>query len=160
MSNGVIAVDVVEVVETGFLKTEHVFRTFSEILGAFTLNAGKSSGSYAGSDGSSLRFIKTNFWRSHYDFQQDGAVLGSAAPRGKLSRAFLIQFEEEIYGLFPGGKLRSWVIKNNHDQVLCEFRPRGVFKRGAIITILSPMSFNLLLFSYCLVNKRWQEQSS
>ena len=160
MSNGVIAADIIEVVETGFIKTEHVFKTLNEIYGVFTLNAGKSSGSYAGSNGLSLRFTKTNFWRSHYDFQQDGAVLGSAAPRGKLSRSFLISFEEELFGLFRGGKLRSWVIKNNLDQVLCEFRPRGVFKRGAIITILSPLPFNLLLFSYCLVSKRWQEQSS
>ena len=160
MSNGVIAADVVEVVETGFLKTKHVFRTLSETFGVFTLNAGISSGSYAGNDGSSLKFNRTNFWRSHYDLQKNGAVLGSAAPRGKLSRSFLISFEEELFGLFRGGKLKSWVIKNNLDQVLCEFRPRGVFKRGAIIMILSPLPFNLLLFSYCLVSKRWQEQSS
>jgi len=159
MSNGVIAADIIEVVETGFIKTEHVFKTLNEIYGVFTLNAGKSGGSYSGSDGSSLKFIKTKFWRSHYDLMKNGAVLGSAAPRGKLSRSFLISFEEELFGLFRGGKLRSWVIKNNLDQVLCEFRPRGVFKRGAIITILSPLPFNLLLFSYCLVNKRWQEQS-
>jgi len=127
MSDGVFKTDVVEVVETGFLKTEHVFRTLSETFGVFTLKAGKSSGSYSGSDGSSLRYAKTNFWRSHYELQQDGAVLGSAAPRGKLSRAFLITYEEEFYGLFPGGKLRSWVIKNNLDQVLCEFKPRGGF---------------------------------
>ena len=161
MSNEIIAADVIEVVEKGFIKTEHVFRTLSEVFGVLNLNAGKSNGSYTGSDESRLRFTKTNFWRSNYDLQQNGAVLGRAAPRGKLSRAFLITFEDEIYGLFPGGgKFRSWIIKNNLDQVLCEIRPRGTFKRGAIITILNPMLYNLLVFSYCLVNKRWQEQSS
>ena len=41
MSKEVIAVDVIEVVETGFIKTEHVFRTLSEVFGVVNLNAGK-----------------------------------------------------------------------------------------------------------------------
>jgi len=158
MNDSVIAADVVEVVETGFIKTEHVFRTTNEILGVLTFNAGKTRGSYAGSDGTLLRFKRTNFWKSNYDLEQDGAVLSSAAPSGKLSRAFVFGFEGNVYGFFPGGrKFRHWVVKNEIEEVLCEIGPRGAFKRGALIRFFYPVPIVLVVFVFCLVSKRWQE---
>jgi hypothetical protein len=161
MNSGEVAVDAFEVIETGVFKTEHVFQSSTQVFGLLILKAGKSAGTFTGADESTLDFSKTSFWKSHYELRQGSAVLGSAAPRGKLRRAFLISFDDEIFGLFPGGsKLRSWKIKNYQDQVLCEIHPRGALKRGAILKIFSPVPFNLLVFSYCLVIKRWQEQSS
>jgi hypothetical protein len=44
--------------------------------------------------------------------------------------------------------------------VLLDIQPRGVFRRGAYLTILEPMNIDLLVFTYYLVNARWQEQSA
>ena len=161
MSDGEIAVDVIEVIETGVFKTEHVFQSSTQVFGSLVLKAGKSSGTFIGTDEAVFEFAKHGFWKARYEFRQGSAVLGSTAPRRKLSRDLLITFEGEVYGLFQGGsKLRSWRLVKDPDQVLCEITPRGAFKRGAILQIISPVPFNLLVFSYCLVTRRWQEQSS
>jgi hypothetical protein len=161
MNHEMIAVDVIEVVETGVFKTEHVFQSTTHVFGVLTLKAGKSEGVYSGADGTTLEYKKTSFWKSNYELRQGSAAVASAAPRSKLSRAMVLSFEADVYGLFPGGKgLRSWILKNIQNQVICEIRPRKAFKRGGYLKILSPISFNLLVFVYCLVQKRWQEQSS
>jgi hypothetical protein len=160
MSDGEVAADVIEVIETGIFKTEHVFQSPTQVFGSLVLKAGKSSGTFTGADEGILEFLKHGFWKARYELRKGSAVLGSTAPRGKLNRDLLISFGGEDYGLFQGGKkIRSWrIIKE--DRVLCEISPRGAFKKGAILQIFSPVPFNLLLFSYCLVSKRWQEQSS
>lgn len=158
--NNEIAVDAIEVVETGVFKTEHVFQSSIQVFGSLILKVGKSSGAFTGADVGILEFSKHGFWKARYELRQGSAVLGSTAPRGKLNRDLLITFEGEVYGLFQGGsKLRSWRVVKDQDRVLCEISPRGAFKRGAIIRIIAPIPFNLLVFSYCLVTKRWQEQS-
>ena len=161
MSNGEITADAIEVIETGVFKTEHVFQSQTHDFGRLVLKAGKSSGTFTGADGETFEFVKHGFWKARYEFRQGSAVLGSIAPRGKLNRDMLISFEGEVYGLFQGGrKLRSWRVMKDQDLVLCDISPRGGFKRGAILQIFSPVPFNLLVFSYCLVTRRWQEQSS
>jgi hypothetical protein len=161
MSSGEVTADIIEVVETGVFKTDHVFQSSTQVFGSLELKAGKSSGIFTSVEGESLDFSKQGFWRARYELRQGSAVLGSAAPRRKLNRDLLISFEGVDYGLFQGGsKLRSWRIVNNQDHVLCEINPRGPFKRGAILRIFAPVPLNLLVFSYCLVTKRWQEQSS
>jgi hypothetical protein len=88
-------------------------------------------------------------------------VIASAAPRGGLSRVVIIAFEDEFFALLPGkGMSRSWTLRNSQDQVLCEFKPRGTFKRGAMLRILNQISISLLVFSYCLVSIKWQQQSA
>jgi hypothetical protein len=151
----------IAVIETGIFKTEHVFGSQADIFGTLTLNAGKTKGTYTGLEDLSLIFEKTSFWKSLYELRQEGAVIASAAPRGGLSRVLIITFEDETFALLPGkGLSRSWVLKNSLAQVLCEFKPRGTFKRGAILRIFNQISISLLIFSYCLVSKKWQEQSA
>ena len=162
MSSGESTADVIEVIETGVFKTEHNFQSSTQVFGTLVLKAGKSSGTFTGADGGTFEFIKHGFWKARYELRHEsGAVLASAAPHGKLKRDLLISFEGKVHGLFPGGsKLRSWRVMKDQNQVMCEISPRGAFKRGGILRIFSPVPFNLLVFAYCLVSKRWQEQSS
>jgi hypothetical protein len=44
--------------------------------------------------------------------------------------------------------------------ILLEVQPRGIFRRGAYLTILGPVEADLLAFVYYLVNVRWQEQTA
>ena len=53
-----------------------------------------------------------------------------------------------------------WTLRNARDQILCEIKPRGVFKRGAMFRILNQLPITLLVFTYCLVSKSWQDQSA
>jgi len=161
MNNESFKADLIGVIETGFFKTEHVFGSQSDVFGTLTLNAGKTKGTYTGLEDLSLIFEKVSFWKSLYELRQEGAVIASAAPRGGLSRVLIITFEGETFGLFPGkGLSRSWVLKNSLGQVLCEFKSRGTFKRGAMLRIFNQISISLLIFSYCLVRIKWQEQSA
>ncbi len=161
MNNESFTADLIGVIETGVFKTEHLFGTQSDVLGVLTLNAGKTKGTYTGLEDLSLIFEKISFWKSHYELKQEGAVIASAAPRGGLSRVSIITFEGEPYALLPGkGMSRSWTLRNSQDQVLCEFKPRGTFKRGAMLRILNQISISLLVFSYCLVSIKWQQQSA
>jgi hypothetical protein len=153
--------DLIEVLETGAFKTEHVFQTDEGILGSLSLNVGKTEGAFQAVDEKELTFKKTSPWKSNYEWRDGSSLIGSAVPRKALSRAFLIDFQGTGYGLIPGGtKMRSWRVINSSDQELCEILPRGAFKRGARIRIKAEIPIGLLIFSYCLVNKRWQEQSS
>ncbi len=161
MNNESFTADLIAVVETGIFKTEHLFGTQSGVLGVLALNAGKTKGTYTGLEDLSLVFEKINFWKSQYELKQEGAVIASAAPRGGLSRVVVITFEGEPYALLPGkGLSRSWTLKNSQDQFLCEFKPRGTFKRGAMLRILNQVPISLMVFSYCLVRNKWQEQSA
>ena len=161
MNNESFTADLIAVVETGIFKTEHLFGTQSGVLGVLALNAGKTKGTYTGLEDLSLVFEKINFWKSQYELKQEGAVIASAAPRGGLSRVVIITFEGEPYALLPGkGLSRSWTLKNSQDQFLCEFKPRGTFKRGAMLRILNQVPISLMVFSYCLVRNKWQEQSA
>ena len=161
MNNEYFTADLIAVIETGIFKTEHLFGTQSDTLGVLTLNAGKTKGTFTGQEDLSLIFDKISFWKSHYELKQEGAVIASAAPRGGLSRVLIITFEDELFVLLPGkGMSRNWILKNSQDQIICEFKPRGTFKRGAMLKILNQISISLLVFSYCLVIIKWQQQSA
>jgi len=161
MTNEEMRADLIEVLEKGTFNTEHTFMTSSGMLGVLNLKSGRTEGIFQGADGSNLLFKKTSFWKSNFDLRQGGMILSTAAPRGRLSRALRIDFDSMEYGLHPGGsKLRSWVIKDCQDQVICELDPRGLLKRGALIRIIQEVPLPLVVFAYCLVSRRWQEQSS
>jgi len=157
-----LKVDVIEVTVTGTFKTAHVFNAELGILGVLTLKSGKGEGSFVGADDSLLAFNKTSIWKSNYELLQGNEVIASASPpKKKITRAFNLDFEGEIYTLSPGGsKRRSWTIKSSPGQAICEFLPRGALKRGALIWIQSEIPLALLVFGYCLVLKRWQEESA
>jgi hypothetical protein len=161
MNDQEVRADLIEVIESGVLKTEHVFQYGGGILGVLNLKAGRTEGIFKTEDNKEYVFKKTSFWKSFYEWKDYTIVVASAKPARKFSRAFLIEFQGATYGLFPGGsKLRSWKVKNISSQALCEIYPRGAFKRGARVKISAEIPTGLLAFCYCLVTKRWQEQSS
>jgi len=156
-----VKADVIEVTVSGTFKTEHVFNTPEGVLGALTIKGSKGEGSFIGADEVVLDFKKPSIWKSQYEFQEGTVVIGKAHPPKKLKRAFEIDFEGEIYYLTPGGsKMRSWTFKNIQAQGICEVLPRGGLKRGAYIKIGAEIPLKLLVFVYCLVIKRWQEESA
>ena len=153
--------DLIEVIETGTFRTEHTFQFGRGVLGVLKFNSGRSEGEFIASDGTEYQFKKTTFWKSNYVWKKGESILASAAPRGKLTRAFIIDFQGSTYGLFPGGsKPRSWKVKNISEKDLCEIMPRGAFKRGAHLWIRDEIPIDLLIFCYSLVSRCWQEQSS
>jgi len=153
--------DAIEVTVSGTFKKEHVFNTPEGILGVLTIKGSKGEGSFIGADEVVLDLKKPSIWKSQYEFQEGTAVIGKAHPPKKLKRAFEIDFEGEIYHLTPGGsKMRSWMLKNVQAQGICEVLPRGGLKRGAYLKIGAEIPLKLLVFVYCLVIKRWQEESA
>ena len=153
--------DVIEITVSGTFKTEHVFNTPEGVLGTLKIKGSKGEGNFIGADEVVLEFKKPSVWKNQYEFYEGTSVIGKAHPPKKLKRAFEIDFEEEIYHLTPGGsKMRSWTLKNNQGQGICEVLPRGGLKRGAYIKIGAEIPLKLLVFVYCLVIKRWQEESA
>jgi hypothetical protein len=161
MENDFYTADVIEVREKGTFKTEHFFRTPMEELGILSLKASRAEGEFIGNDGLKYSLKKTSFWKSTYEWRLGTQLIATAQKKGTLGRAFLINYENNLYGLFPGGsKLKSWLLKNAQEIIMSEFQPRGAFKRGAYIKIKTQIPLPLLVFVYCLVSRRWQEESS
>ena len=153
--------DVIEVTVSGTFKTEHVFNTPEGVLGALTIKGSKGEGKFTGADDAVLEFKKPSVWKNQYELQEGNGTIGKAHPPKKLKRAFEVDLEGEIYHLGPGGsKMRSWILKNAQGQGICEILPRGGLKRGAFLRIGAEIPLKLLVFSYCLVVKRWQEESA
>lgn len=156
-----ISADVIGVSATGFFKSEHVFTTGGRILGTLQINAGKSAGTFQGADGIQLAFKKTNFWKSTYQLEESGDILGTAKKRKPLGKALSLEYQGEPFKLVPGGgMLRRWRLLDGGEEVLCEYLLRGVFKRGAWLRIFAPVEVKLMIFAYCLVTGRWQEESA
>lgn len=161
MDQAELKTDVIEVTVSGTFKTEHVFNTPDGVLGTLTIKGTKGEGNFVGADESVLDFKKPSVWKNQYELQDGNAVIGTAHPPKKLKRAFEINLDENIYALTPGGsKMRSWTLHNSQGRGISEVIPRGALKRGAYIKIGSEIPLKLLVFMYCLVIKRWQEESS
>lgn len=157
--NGEVTTDIIQIKATGSLKTRHEFLFPGGNLGTLLLNAGKTEGTFQGADGSILTHKKTSFWKSTYQMEENGKEVARANPLKTLNRAMLIDHHQKQYKLMPGGgRSRSWRLIDEAD-TLCEYLLRGTFKRGALIQIFSPVQMELLVFGYCLVCKRWQEES-
>jgi len=161
MDQAELKADVIEVTVSGAFKTEHVFNTPEGILGALTIKGAKGEGNFVGADDAVLDFKKPSVWKNQYELKEGSALIGTAHPPKKLKRAFQIDLEGEIYHLVPGGsKMRSWTLQNSQGQGISEVLPRGGLKRGAFIKIGAEIPLKLLVFVYCLVVKRWQEEAS
>jgi hypothetical protein len=161
MDQAELKADLIEVTVSGTFKTEHVFNTQGGILGTLTVRGSKREGKFLGADESALDFKKPSIWKDRYELLEGNSTIGKAHPPKKLKRTYQIDFTGEIYQLARGGsKLRSWTLTNTRGQGICEVLPRGGLKRGAFIKIGSDIPLNLLVFVYCLVIKRWQEEST
>ncbi len=153
--------DFIEVTVKGSLKTEHDFQSADGRLGLLKMNGLITEGTFQGVDGLSIHFKKTSLLKAQYELDQEGVKLGSAKPAKALRKALSLELEGKSFSLVPGKLLtRTWNLLNSEGSPICELKPRGVLKRGAVIQILSPVELKLLVFAYCLVTKRWQEESS
>lgn len=151
----------VEVSVSGTFKTEHLLKTPDESLGSLVIKGGKGEGVFTGKGDIVLEFKKPSAWKSQYELLEGTATIGKAHPPKKLKQAFEIDFEGQIFNLTPGGSnSSSWTLSDHQGQGICEVLPRGGFKRGANIKIGAGIPLKLLVFVYCLVYKRWQEDAA
>ncbi len=161
MERAELRADLIEVTVKGTFKTEHVFNSGEGVLGVLTIKGAKGEGIFSGADEVVLEFKRPSVWKNQYELQQGPTTIGKAHPPKKLKRAFEINLEGTIYHLAPGGsKMRSWTLANMRGQGICEVLPRGGLKRGALMKIGAEIPLKLLVFVYCLVIKRWQEESA
>lgn len=161
MDQAELKADVIEITVSGTFKTEHVFNTPEGVLGTLTIKGTKGEGNFVGADDAVLDFKKPSVWKNIYELHEGSDVIGKAHPPKKLKRAFEIDFEGKLFALSPGGsKLRSWTLVDQQGQGICEILPRGGLKRGAYLKIGAELPLKLLVFSYCLVVKRWQEEAA
>lgn len=156
-----IKADRIEITVSGGFKTEHVFHTAGGVLGVLELRGSRSEGWFRGIDDLQLHFEKTSFWKSRYQLSDQDRVLGAAQPVKALSRKLSLRFEGQPLLLVPGGsKLRSWRLLDSLEKPLLEIQPRRGFKRGALIRVGSETALSVLVFAYCLVSRRWQEENA
>lgn len=159
-SQNMINQGLIEVTVSGTFKTEHDFDSSGNSLGSLVIKGGKGEGVFTGDDELSLMFKKPSAWKNQYELQEGKDVIGKAQPPKKLSKAFDIELEGQMVHLTPGGsKGRSWTLKDGQGHEICEVLPRGGLKRGAKIQVETQVSLKLLVFAYCLVVRRWQEES-
>jgi len=153
--------DLIEISVSGSLRTEHVFHAADGVLGVLNLNGMISKGEFRGADGSELHLEKTNFWKFEYQLSEGGEILAKANSPKAFKRALEIEYQGRSMRLEPhGSKLRSWTALDENHHPICEIKPRGAFKRGAVIHLFSPAALGLLALAYTLVSRRWQEENS
>jgi hypothetical protein len=117
-------------------------------------------GVFHGADGRELVVRRTNWWRGWHEMREGGIVLGTAHLQGFWRRVMGIGFRGATYELRPVDFWsRGWHLWDETGTIVIEIRPRGVFRRGADLTVMKPVNVDLLVFVYYLVNVRWQEQS-
>jgi hypothetical protein len=153
--------DQVEVTVSGLFTTHHLLRTATGVLGALTLPVMRLKGVFRGADGRELVVKRTSWWRGTYKLHEDGDLLGTARPLGIFRRENTVTFDDQTYRLSAAGFwARIWHLKNDAGEVVVEVRPRGALRRGATLRIVRPVDLALLVFTYHLVNARWQEQTT
>jgi hypothetical protein len=154
------AMERAEVIVSGVFTTHHAVRTATEMLGELILSAFSMGGVFHGADGRELVVRRTNWWRGWHEMREGSIVLGSAHRQGFWRRTMGIGFRGATYELRPADFWsRGWHLCDEMGTTVVEIRPRGIFRRGAYLTVMQPVHVDLLIFVYYLVNVRWQEQS-
>jgi hypothetical protein len=155
------AMDEAEVIVSGFFTTHHYVQTVTETLGELTLPAFSKQGVFYAAGGRELLVQRTNWWRGWHEMREGGVVLGTAHSQGFWRRTTDIGFRGATYELRPADFWsRRWRLHDETDATMMEIRPQGAFRRGAYLTVMKPVNVDLLIFTYYLVNVRWQEQSA
>jgi hypothetical protein len=161
MEKAEIRADLVVTSVSGTFSTEHLFQTSAGILGVLKLKSSKAKGSFQTADGTVYDFDHAAFLKPNYQLKLDDEVLIRSEKRSTLGRQLKVHVNGKTYLLRPGGgTTRSWTLWDEDEYKVCEIQPKGVFSRGAKILIRQEIEMPLLVFTYCLVIKRWQEESS
>lgn len=153
--------DQVEVTVAGVFTTQHAFHTATGALGQLASYAFKRQSLFRGVDGEELTVTRTSWWRGSYELRDATGVVGTAWPMGLLRRENRVQFRTNSYRLVAAGVWgRVWNLLDEAGTTVIVVRPRGVFRRGAILRVMLPVDASLLVFTYSLVSARWHEQAS
>ncbi len=114
---------------------------------------------FQGTDTENYQIEQPSIWKKYYQIREENEVLGAAKPPGFFSRNLLIELEGSFFELTP---VKFWsneyYLKDATGQIISSVQPRGAFKRGALVSIYQPISLALLVLTYFLVTKNWQEQ--
>ena len=161
METGSYSADLIEVRVAGFFKTKHTFHTLSQDLGTLLIKGGKSCGMFHGADNENYQIEQPSIWKKYYQIREENKVLGAAKPPGFFSRNFLINLEGTLFALTPE---KFWSNKyyliDVAGQIVASVLSRGVFKRGALVSVYQPIPLILLVLAYFLVTKSWHEQNT
>ncbi len=151
----------VEVTVSGFFTTHHYLETETGSLGELVLPTFSANGVFRAADGRELVARRTSWWRGWHELREDEVVVGTARPQGFWQRTTSVGFRGQVLRLEPVSFWgRGWRLVDQIGRTLVEVQPRGVFRRGAYLTVLHAVDADLLVFVYYLVNARWQEQSA
>jgi hypothetical protein len=154
-------IDEIEVEVWGLLTTHHELETVAGTWGRFTFPALSGHAVFQTANGRELQMRKTSFWSGSHELLDGDAVLGSADRRGLFRRDIVVRFRGEAYQLEPAGWLtRDWRLLDGSGNLLLEVRPRGVFRRGAYLTLRGAVAAELIAFTYYLVYQRQQEEAA
>jgi len=161
METGSYSADLIEVRVAGIFKTRHTFFTSSQELGTLLIKGGRSCGMFQGADSEKYQIEQPSIWKKYYQIREENEVLGTAKPPGFFSRNFMIDMEDSLFELPP---VKFWsnqyYLKDAAGQIMSDIQSRGTFKRGALVSIYQPISLPLLVLTYFLVTKNWQEQNA
>lgn len=153
--------DQIEVTVSGFLTTRHSMQVGTDVLAGFTLHAFRRTGELLLANGRELTVKQTSIWKGTHEMREGGVLLGHAQTRGVFKREVDIEFGDQQYVLIPGSLWkRNWVLVDAQGIELLDLRPRGAFRRGALLTVLAEVEIDLLAFAYYLVHKRWEAESA
>jgi hypothetical protein len=153
--------DQIEVSVSGFFTTEHYLETEAGALGEIKMPAFGRESTFRGADGRELVAEQTSLWKQQFELREGGEVLGEAWPKGVFRRDIILLFQGQQYVLQPAGVFtRNWYLADPAGTALLKIEPQGIFRRGAVLTILAAMDVALLIFAYYLVQKRWQAETA
>ena len=151
----------IEVDVFGFFATHHHMQMMKGTLGEFTFPAFGTSGVFRFDSGRELVVGRTSWWRGWHELRGNGIVLGTARPRGFWWHTLDVGFRGQMYELAPASFWsRGWHLVDGTGVILVEVWPRGFFRRGAQLVVKRAVHTDLLVFTYYLVNARWQEQAA
>ncbi len=153
--------DEIEAVVSGFFSTHHCLQTAAGIMGELSLSPTRTNGVFRFADGRELVMKRPSWWKRQYELWENGVLSGSSHPRSLFRREIVVQFGGKEFALRPAGFwTRRWHLIDDAGRALLEIRPRGVFRRGAFLTILDAVDVALLIFGYYLVYARWREEAA
>jgi hypothetical protein len=155
-------IDEIEVEVRGLLTTHHELETVAGTWGSFTFPALSGHAVFrTANNGRDLLMRKTSFWSGSHELLDGDVVLGSADRRGLFRRDIVVGFRGQTYQLEPAGWFtRDWRLLDGSGNLLLEVRPRGVFRRGAYLTLRGAVDAELIAFTYYLVYQRQQEEAA
>lgn len=151
----------IEVTVTGLLTTHHYFNASDGCWGELTLTPLSNHGCFRRDDGSEFVVRKVHWLGTAYELLVGGSIWGSADKPGVLSRYMVIDFRGRPYRLQPKGILKDgWFLSDAEGNRLLAARPRGILQEKTVLTTVSPLDQELVVFAYTLIYLWRQEEAA